>query len=206
MVLMPGSIRAEEAGRWPAQRKIYVPECTPHVFEFELRGMDAAEYNILEREMEISSEEKKVLVEARKGIEDLNLNCLRQRGVAARRVPSATSLNVVAGEDVTNSWDEASVVNGLNSNEAFRQEGCTRGYLSRHLSVWNDTGLAETLVSIDDPYLPRLDEPPAEVPSTNVLSTVVIIPHAGPSVSVEDYDNPDSSSGFLRTLSPSSER
>ncbi|GJU60444.1 ribonuclease H-like domain-containing protein [Tanacetum coccineum] len=29
--------------------------------------------------------------------------------------------------------------------------------------------------------------------STNVLSTVVIVPHADPSVSVEDYDNPDSS-------------
>ncbi|GJY37379.1 hypothetical protein Tco_0422757 [Tanacetum coccineum] len=38
-----------------------------------------------------------------------------------------------------------------------------------------------------------LMKPPAEVPSTNVLSTVVIIPRAGPSVSVEDYDNPDSS-------------
>ncbi|GJT93259.1 hypothetical protein Tco_1082104 [Tanacetum coccineum] len=32
----------------------------------------------------------------------------------------------------------------------------------------------------------------AEVPATNVLSTVVIVPHADPSVSVEDYDNPDS--------------
>ncbi|GJR08355.1 hypothetical protein Tco_0791007 [Tanacetum coccineum] len=37
-----------------------------------------------------------------------------------------------------------------------------------------------------------LIEPPAEVPATNVLSTVVIVPHADPSVSVEDYDNPDS--------------
>ncbi|GJU67623.1 hypothetical protein Tco_1253882 [Tanacetum coccineum] len=38
----------------------------------------------------------------------------------------------------------------------------------------------------------NLIEPPAEVPATNVLSTVVIVPHADPSVSVEDYDNPDS--------------
>ncbi|GJS54608.1 hypothetical protein Tco_0627970 [Tanacetum coccineum] len=36
-----------------------------------------------------------------------------------------------------------------------------------------------------------LIEPPVEVPATNVLSTVVIVPHSDPSVSVEDYDNPD---------------
>ncbi|GJS22871.1 hypothetical protein Tco_0451503 [Tanacetum coccineum] len=54
--------------------------------------------------------------------------------------------------------------------------------------------LKDVFVSIDDPLSAEaLIEPPAEVPSTNVLSTVVIIPHAGPSVSVEDYDNPDSS-------------
>ncbi|GKA07846.1 hypothetical protein Tco_0687070, partial [Tanacetum coccineum] len=48
-------------------------------------------------------------------------------------------------------------------------------------------------VSIDDPlYAEALIEPPAEVPATNVLSIVVIVPHADPSVSVEDYDNPDS--------------
>ncbi|GJX97883.1 hypothetical protein Tco_0353681 [Tanacetum coccineum] len=34
-------------------------------------------------------------------------------------------------------------------------------------------------------------EPLVEVPATNVLSTVVIVPHSGPSVSVEDYENPD---------------
>ncbi|GKC83915.1 hypothetical protein Tco_1139632 [Tanacetum coccineum] len=53
--------------------------------------------------------------------------------------------------------------------------------------------LKDVFVSIDDPLSAEvLIEPPAEVPSTNVLSTVVIIPHADPSVSVEDYDNPDS--------------
>ncbi|GKG26550.1 hypothetical protein Tco_0402253 [Tanacetum coccineum] len=36
-----------------------------------------------------------------------------------------------------------------------------------------------------------LIEPPVVVPATNALSTVVIIPHYGPSVSVEDYENPD---------------
>ncbi|GKG04843.1 hypothetical protein Tco_0315230, partial [Tanacetum coccineum] len=47
--------------------------------------------------------------------------------------------------------------------------------------------------SIDDPLSAvALIEPPAEVPATNVLSTVVIVPHADPSISVEDYDNPDS--------------
>ncbi|GJY95294.1 hypothetical protein Tco_0511655 [Tanacetum coccineum] len=54
--------------------------------------------------------------------------------------------------------------------------------------------LKDVFVSIDDPLSAEaLIEPPAEVPSTNVLSTVVIVPHADPSVSVEDYDNPDSS-------------
>ncbi|GKF91112.1 hypothetical protein Tco_0274813, partial [Tanacetum coccineum] len=54
--------------------------------------------------------------------------------------------------------------------------------------------LKDVFVSIDDPLSAEaLIEPPAEVPSTNVLSTVVIIPHADPSVSIEDYDNPDSS-------------
>ncbi|GJR83290.1 hypothetical protein Tco_0154075 [Tanacetum coccineum] len=47
--------------------------------------------------------------------------------------------------------------------------------------------------SIDDPLSAKaLIEPPAKVPATNVLSTVVIVPHADPSVSVEDYDNPNS--------------
>ncbi|GJW34050.1 hypothetical protein Tco_0054082 [Tanacetum coccineum] len=41
-------------------------------------------------------------------------------------------------------------------------------------------------------YLPALIEPSAEVPATNVLSTVVIVPPTDPSVSVEDYENPDS--------------
>ncbi|GKC80430.1 hypothetical protein Tco_1131204 [Tanacetum coccineum] len=60
-----------------------------------------------------------------------------------------------------------------------------------------DDTVAETLdvfVSIDDPLSAEaLIELPAEVPSTNVISTVIIIPHTDPSVSVEDYDNPDSS-------------
>ncbi|GJV47661.1 hypothetical protein Tco_1437873 [Tanacetum coccineum] len=53
--------------------------------------------------------------------------------------------------------------------------------------------LKDVFVSIDDPLSAEaLIEPPAEVPATNVLSTVVIAPHTDPSVSVEDYDNPDS--------------
>ncbi|GKA16266.1 gypsy type transposase, partial [Tanacetum coccineum] len=55
--------------------------------------------------------------------------------------------------------------------------------------------LKDVFVSIDDPLSAEaLIEPPAEVPATNVLSTVFIVPPADPSVSVEDYDNPDSSS------------
>ncbi|GKE90657.1 hypothetical protein Tco_1571752 [Tanacetum coccineum] len=52
--------------------------------------------------------------------------------------------------------------------------------------------LKDLFVSIGDPLSAEdLTEPPAEVPATNVLSTVVIVPHTNPSVSVEDYDNPD---------------
>ncbi|GKF44081.1 hypothetical protein Tco_0130633 [Tanacetum coccineum] len=36
-----------------------------------------------------------------------------------------------------------------------------------------------------------LIEPPVVVPATNALSTVVIVPYSGPSISVEDYENPD---------------
>ncbi|GJY25279.1 hypothetical protein Tco_0400005 [Tanacetum coccineum] len=52
--------------------------------------------------------------------------------------------------------------------------------------------LKDVFVSIDDPLSAEaLIEPPVEVPATNVLSTVVIVPHSGPSVSIEDYENPD---------------
>ncbi|GJY50308.1 hypothetical protein Tco_0441155 [Tanacetum coccineum] len=52
--------------------------------------------------------------------------------------------------------------------------------------------LKDVFVSIDDPLSAEaLIEPSAEVPATNVLSTVVIVPPPDPSVSVEDYDNPD---------------
>ncbi|GKA13008.1 hypothetical protein Tco_0692554 [Tanacetum coccineum] len=52
--------------------------------------------------------------------------------------------------------------------------------------------LKDVFVSIDDPLSAEaLIEPRVEVPATNVLSTVVIVPHPGPSVSIEDYDNPD---------------
>ncbi|GJS64491.1 hypothetical protein Tco_0679055 [Tanacetum coccineum] len=53
--------------------------------------------------------------------------------------------------------------------------------------------LRDVFMSIDDPLSAEaLIELPAEVLATNVLSTVVIVPHADPSVSIEDYDNPDS--------------
>ncbi|GKC80197.1 hypothetical protein Tco_1130971 [Tanacetum coccineum] len=52
--------------------------------------------------------------------------------------------------------------------------------------------LKDVFVSIDYPLSAEaLIEPPVEVPATNVLSTVVIVPHSGPLVFVEDYDNPD---------------
>ncbi|GJY62960.1 hypothetical protein Tco_0464420 [Tanacetum coccineum] len=52
--------------------------------------------------------------------------------------------------------------------------------------------LKDVFVSLDHPLSAEaLIDPPVEVPATNVLSTVVIVPHSGPSVSVEDYENPD---------------
>ncbi|GKC13302.1 hypothetical protein Tco_1010084 [Tanacetum coccineum] len=52
--------------------------------------------------------------------------------------------------------------------------------------------LKDVFVSLDHPLSAEaLIEPPVEVPATNVLSTVVIVPPSGPSVSVEDYENPD---------------
>ncbi|GKB00761.1 hypothetical protein Tco_0828754 [Tanacetum coccineum] len=52
--------------------------------------------------------------------------------------------------------------------------------------------LRDVFTSIEDPLSAEaLIEPSAEAPATNVLSTVVIIPPPNPSISVEDYDNPD---------------
>ncbi|GJQ98044.1 hypothetical protein Tco_0009183 [Tanacetum coccineum] len=52
--------------------------------------------------------------------------------------------------------------------------------------------LKDVFVSLDHPLSAEaLIEPSVEVPATNVLSTVVIVPHSGPSVSAEDYENPD---------------
>ncbi|GJS31823.1 hypothetical protein Tco_0492443 [Tanacetum coccineum] len=52
--------------------------------------------------------------------------------------------------------------------------------------------LKDVFVSLDHPLSAEaLIEPPIEVPATNVLSTMVIVPHFDPSVSVEDYENPD---------------
>ncbi|GJT92689.1 hypothetical protein Tco_1081534 [Tanacetum coccineum] len=72
-----------------------------------------------------------------------------------------------------------------------------------------DDAVAETLdvfASIDDPLSAEaLIEPPVEVPATNVLSTVVIVPHSGPSVSVDDYDNPDSVDVFPKNVTPGPE-
>ncbi|GKA35944.1 hypothetical protein Tco_0722435 [Tanacetum coccineum] len=52
--------------------------------------------------------------------------------------------------------------------------------------------LKDVFVSIEDPLSAEaLIEPSAEIPATNILSTVVIVPPPGPSISVEDYNNPD---------------
>ncbi|GJR45200.1 hypothetical protein Tco_1313303 [Tanacetum coccineum] len=52
--------------------------------------------------------------------------------------------------------------------------------------------LKNVFVSLDHPLSAEaLIEPPVVVPATNALSIVVIVPHFGPSVFVEDYENPD---------------
>ncbi|GJS67449.1 hypothetical protein Tco_0682013 [Tanacetum coccineum] len=52
--------------------------------------------------------------------------------------------------------------------------------------------LKDVFVSIEDPFSAEaLIEPSVEVPATNVLSTMVIVPPPDPSIFVEDYDNPD---------------
>ncbi|GKE42813.1 hypothetical protein Tco_1470097, partial [Tanacetum coccineum] len=52
--------------------------------------------------------------------------------------------------------------------------------------------LKNVFVSLDHPLSAEaLIEPPVVVPVTNALSIVVIVPHSGPSISVEDYENPD---------------
>ncbi|GKF76448.1 hypothetical protein Tco_0225892, partial [Tanacetum coccineum] len=51
-----------------------------------------------------------------------------------------------------------------------------------------------------------LIEPSAEVPATYVLSTVVFVPRTDPFVSVEDYDNPDSTDVVPENVILGSER
>ncbi|GJR21244.1 hypothetical protein Tco_0969771 [Tanacetum coccineum] len=52
--------------------------------------------------------------------------------------------------------------------------------------------LKDVFVSLDHPLSAEaLIEPPVVVPATNALSTMVIVPYSGPSISVEDYENPD---------------
>ncbi|GJX31965.1 hypothetical protein Tco_0241820 [Tanacetum coccineum] len=66
--------------------------------------------------------------------------------------------------------------------------------------------LKDVFVSLDHPLSAEaLIEPPVEVPATNVLSTVVIVPHSDPSVSVEDYENPDLVDVVPRNVTPGPE-
>ncbi|GJV08232.1 hypothetical protein Tco_1345888 [Tanacetum coccineum] len=63
--------------------------------------------------------------------------------------------------------------------------------------------LKDVFVSLDHPLSAEvLIEPPVEVSATNVLSTMVIVPLFGPSVSVEDYENPDLVDVVLKNVTP----
>ncbi|GKE35039.1 hypothetical protein Tco_1454361, partial [Tanacetum coccineum] len=66
--------------------------------------------------------------------------------------------------------------------------------------------LKDIFVSLDHPLSAKaLIEPPVEVPATNVLSTVVIVPHSDPSISVEDYENPNLVDVVPRNVTPGPE-
>ncbi|GKB49749.1 hypothetical protein Tco_0900502 [Tanacetum coccineum] len=66
--------------------------------------------------------------------------------------------------------------------------------------------LKDVFVSLDHPLSAEaLIEPPVEVPATNALSTVVIVPHSGPSVFVEDYENPDLADVVSKNVTPGPE-
>ncbi|GJV75365.1 hypothetical protein Tco_1506949 [Tanacetum coccineum] len=165
-----------------------------------------AEYNILEkRKWRSLAEEKNTLLEAKdKEIEDLKSQLLRAREESAE----VTQLRL--------DWPRLMLISpGLLSLTRSVQHLSTSLRGEDRKGYWNAKpqgfSMADKLVddltelkliflfcggvfaSIDDPLSAEaLIEPPAEVPATNVLSTVVIVPQANPSVSVEDYDNPDS--------------
>ncbi|GJU02718.1 hypothetical protein Tco_1113056 [Tanacetum coccineum] len=66
--------------------------------------------------------------------------------------------------------------------------------------------LKDVFVSLDHPLSAEaLIEPPIVVPATNALSTMVIVPHSGPSVSVEDYENPDLADVVPKNVTPGPE-
>ncbi|GJS64062.1 hypothetical protein Tco_0678626 [Tanacetum coccineum] len=66
--------------------------------------------------------------------------------------------------------------------------------------------LKDVFVSLDHPLSAEaLIEPLVEVSATNVLSTVVIVPPSGPSVSVKDYENPDLVDVFSKDVTPGPE-
>ncbi|GJR27104.1 hypothetical protein Tco_1103336 [Tanacetum coccineum] len=63
--------------------------------------------------------------------------------------------------------------------------------------------LKDVFVSLDHPLSAEaLIELSVEVPATNVLSTVVIVPHSDPSIFVEDYENPDLVDVVPRNVTP----
>ncbi|GJS53507.1 hypothetical protein Tco_0626869 [Tanacetum coccineum] len=66
--------------------------------------------------------------------------------------------------------------------------------------------LKDVFVSLDHPLSAEaLIEPPVEVPATNVLSIVVIVPYSGPSIFVEDYENLDFVDVVLKNVTPGPE-
>ncbi|GJW16587.1 hypothetical protein Tco_0024023 [Tanacetum coccineum] len=193
---------------------------TPPAFFKTVRGMEHEQlFTELKEEWRSLAEEKNILLEAKdKEIERIWKSQLlkRQRRFPAEVTQLRAQMMLAAGYELKGSAGRCltdlkayipSAENDFNSaicdlrdlnfpllQELFNKNDASTWVIMDLLRL--DDTVAETLdvfVSIDDPlFAEALIEPPTEVPSTNVLSTVVIIPHAEPSVSVEDYDKPDS--------------
>ncbi|GJR00882.1 hypothetical protein Tco_0523866 [Tanacetum coccineum] len=168
----------------------------------QVSGLEASE-NSLRGEV-ASTKEHNVLLEQE--CDSLNLRFPRE-------FPSSNLLNNVAGRRwFTNSLDETLVVRDLRDlNYPLLHELIQSEENAITMDIWifsawmmpceHSEGwkkmkrnlierpplLEERIFSIDDPLSAEaLIEPPVEVPATNVLSTVVIVPHSDPSVSVRN--------------------
>ncbi|GKA28266.1 hypothetical protein Tco_0714434 [Tanacetum coccineum] len=168
-----------------------------------------AEYNILEkRKWKSLAEERNVLLEAKdREIEDLKSQLLKAKEIrGVNSTPCSGFLgggpleSIIAGKDQELS-DLGASSSSLRSENQRWELKLGRQALSVALNVCRgrvekmERNLIERLpflkdvfASIEDPLSAEaLIEPSAEVPATNVLSTVVIAPPPDPSISAKQY-------------------